>query len=164
MVNLSPAVRPSLFELIFSRRRAAFAALGCLLLSITAHAEQLQRLGPVEVHYSLLPTTFLKPAIAEQYGVTRGPDRALLNISVLDARVQPISRAVAALLNGTMTNLLGQTQSLEFRETREGDAIYYLAELKHSDREVLRFDIEVIVDGVVLGHLAFQQQMFLEED
>ncbi len=85
-----------------------------LLLSVSLQAEQMQKFGDWEVHYILVPTTFLKPAIAEQYGIVRGRDRAYLNISVLDRGLDP----VPVDIDGTMTNLLGQQQHLEFQEFR----------------------------------------------
>ncbi len=127
-----------------------------LLLSVSLQAEQMQKFGDWEVHYILVPTTFLKPAIAEQYGIVRGRDRAYLNISVLDRGLDP----VAVGIDGTMTNLLGQQQHLEFREVREGNAIYYLTTIKYSDREVLRFEILVTPPEDSIKTLKFQQKMY----
>ena len=130
--------------------------LSVLLLSAPLQADQMQKYGDWEVHYILVPTTFLKPAIAEQYGIVRGRDRAYLNISVLDRELDPVPIAI----DGTMTNLLGQQQHLEFREVREGAAIYYLTAIKFTDREVLRFEILVTPPGDSVKTLKFQQQMY----
>ena len=130
--------------------------LSLLLLSAPLQADQMQKYGDWEVHYILVPTTFLKPAIAEQYGIVRGRDRAYLNISVLDRELDPVPIAI----DGTMTNLLGQQQHLEFREVREGTAIYYLTSIKFTDREVLRFEILVTPPGDSVKTLKFQQQMY----
>jgi hypothetical protein len=124
--------------------------------SSTVFAEQLQRLGNFDVHYILLPTTLLKPEVAASYGITRGRDRALLNISVLNRDQLP----TAVAIEGHMTNLLGQRQGLEFKEVREGTAIYYLATIKYTDREVLRFNIRLTPPEDSTKELKFQQQMY----
>jgi len=126
------------------------------LTSPITRAEQMQAFGDWEVHYSLFPTEFLNPQIASQYQVTRGRDRALLNISVLDVNDNPVRAEVA----GTMTNLLSQQQSLAFREILEGVAVYYLAPVRHTDREVLRFRITIRPPGDGEKVLTFQQTMY----
>jgi len=127
-----------------------------LTVPVSLNAEQMQKFGDWEVHYILVPTTFLKPAIAEQYGIVRGRDRAYLNISVLDGALEPSLVGI----EGTMTNLLGQQQHLEFREVREGSAVYYLTAIKYTDREVLRFNILVTPPGDSTKTLKFQQKMY----
>lgn len=129
-----------------------------LAASLPASAEQLQRIGTYEAHYSLVPTTFLRPEVASRYGLSRGRDRALLNVSVLDTDGTP----VRASLTGTVRNLLEQTEVLEFREVQEGTAIYYLHELRHSDREVLRFHLDITPPDGVSYPLEFQQKMYWE--
>ena len=124
--------------------------------SSTVFAEQLQRLGNLDVHYILLPTTLLNPEVAASYGITRGRDRALLNVSVLDRDQLPTTVAI----DGHMTNLLGQQQGLKFKEVREGTAIYYLATIKYTDREVLRFNIRLTPPEDTTKELKFQQQMY----
>ena len=109
------------------------------LISGIARAEQMQPFGDWEGHCSLFPTEFLNPQIASQYQITRGRDRALLNVSVLAVNDNPVPAEVA----GTITNLLSQQQPLAFREIREGVAVYYLAPVRHTDREVLRFRITI---------------------
>lgn len=132
--------------------------LGVLILAAGAGAEQMRRLGGWDVHYILLPTTFLKPDVAAGYGITRGPDLALLNISVLS----PDGKPTLVGIEGTVTNLLSQQEPLSFSETREGDAVYYLATIRYTDREVLRFAIDISPPDGTKQRLEFQQQMFIE--
>ncbi|RPH92877.1 MAG: DUF4426 domain-containing protein [Lysobacterales bacterium] len=148
--------------------RRVFAGLFAGLLAVTAglllsgapaaHAEQLQRLGDWDVHYALIRTSFLKPDIAARHGIVRGPDRALLNISVIGGDGKP----VVAGVSGRVRNLLEQDTPLEFQEVREGAAVYYLAEVRHTDREVLRFFIDVAPPDGTAQRLEFQQQMYLD--
>jgi len=123
-----------------------------------ANAEQMRRLGSWEVHYVVIRTTFLTPEIAARNNIVRGPDRALLNVSVLGDDGKP----VAAVLAGTVRNLLEQSSPLEFAEVREGDAIYYLAQLRHTDRDTLRFAIDIRPPDGTTQRLEFQQQMYVD--
>lgn len=126
--------------------------------ALDAHAEQLQRFAGWEVHYVVLPTEFLKPDIAGRYGIVRGRDRSFVNIAVLDPEQQP----AAAAVTGQSTNLLGQQQALHFREVIEDSAVYYLAEIKHSDEEVLRFSITIAPPNEREMLLEFQQKLYWE--
>lgn len=129
------------------------------ILTVTATgatAEQKQTLGPYEAHYVVVQSTFFSEEIAARYDIVRGKDRALVNVSFLDEALTP----VAVTLSGTVTNLLSQVSELDFREIREGDAIYYLAEIRHTDRETLRFKVAVRTPDGTDREFAFQQQMF----
>ena len=113
------------------------AALTLLFALQPAHAQQMQRFGDYELHYIVIPTTMLKPDIAARYNIRRGKDRALCNISVIDNN----GVGVKAALEGSSQNLLGQRQGLTFTEVVDGDAIYYLATIRHANEEVHRIDI-----------------------
>jgi len=132
----------------------------CLVLSaLGVHAEQMQRFADWEVHYVVLATEFLKPDIASRYGIIRGRDRSFVNIAVLD----PDNMPSTATVSGYSTNLLGQQQPLQFREVTEGSAVYYLAELKHGDEEVLRFSITIAPPNAREMLLEFQQKLYWEK-
>jgi hypothetical protein len=134
-------------------------ALLLALATAPGHAEQRQSFGGWDVHYVVLPTGFLKPDIAAQYGITRGRDRALVNISVLD----PAGVPQKVTIEGTVKNLLGQLLPLTFREVTEGEAVYYLAAVKHTHEEVLRFEILLSAPEAPLMQLKFQQKLYWEE-
>ena len=82
-----------------------------------------------------------------------------MNISVLDSRSQ---KAQEVEMSGTARNLLGTTKTLTFKKVTEGDAIYYLATVPFSHKEVLRFDIN-IEQGKASQNLKFQQTMYVED-
>ena len=137
-------------------RGAIRLGLTCLVLVAgVAAAEQQARLGPYDVHYVVVRSTFFSAAIAEQYGIVRGRDRALMNISILEDDVP-----VAATVTGTVIDLLERRVSLDFREVREGSAVYYLAEIRHTDRETLRFRVSITGPDEVPRTLSFQQMMY----
>jgi hypothetical protein len=144
----------------FANRRPSSALLLCCLAAVllvpAARAEQLKRLGNWDVHYVVIRTSFLKPEIAARHDIVRGPDRALVNISVIGDDGRP----VVASLSGRVRNLLEQDTPLEFQEVREGEAVYYLAQVRHTDREILRFYVDIRPPDGTVQRLEFQQQMY----
>ncbi len=136
---------------------------GALVLLVTfvpqpASAEQMQAFGPWEVHYVVIPTTFLQAEIAKQYNIVRSKNRALINVSLIHSTSGPSS----ATVGGTVVNLLSQRQQLKFREVREGEAVYYLADLKHTDRDLLRFELQVQPPEGELLQVKLQQKMYAD--
>ena len=121
--------------------------------------EQMQRFGGFEAHYVVFPSTFVQSAIAHQYGLRRGPGLAIVNVSVLDAA----GRGTACAIAGHSKNLLGQLSPLTFKEVREGDAVYYLAEVRHADQEVLRFSLTITPADAEPFDLNFQQRLYADE-
>lgn len=122
----------------------------------SVYAEQKVVFSDYEVHYILLPTTFLKADIADKYNLRRGKDRALVNVSVLNLD----GKAVQAQVRGSSENLLGQIQSLTFDEVMEGEAIYYLALLRYADEEFQRVSLNVVLPNGELAEIKFQQKMY----
>lgn len=143
---------------VHARRLIGVLLLGAMLAA-PAWAERMQRLGRFEAHYSLIPTLMLSPAVAGDYGIARGRDRALLNVSIL----APDGKPVQATVTGVVRDLLGQPNPIGFREVLEADAVYYLAEIRHADQEVLRFTIEVQTPDGAEHSFAFQQKMYWEQ-
>lgn len=128
-------------------------------LAAAVHAEQKQDIGGYEAHYSVIATTFLRPEIAADYGITRARDRALLNVAIID----PATGPVKAEVSGSVKDLLSQTRALEFSEVEEGEAVYYLATLRHDDQETLRFTVTVRTPDGASHELRFQQKMYFED-
>lgn len=128
-------------------------------ISAQAIAEIKKDLGDWEVHYIALTTTFLSPEIARANNIVRSGRNALVNISVLNKRTK---EAQEVNITGTARNLLGTIKTLEFRQVKEGKAVYYLASVGFSDKEILRFDID-INQGRSNQNLQFQQTMYVED-
>ena len=120
----------------------SLALLACQTAAVS-HAQQMQRFGDYELHYIVIPTTTLQPYIAARYDISRGKDKALCNLAVIDAD----GKGVSAVLEGSTQNLLGQRQDLAFREVVDGDAIYYLAVIRHANEEVHRININARVQA-----------------
>lgn len=129
-------------------------------LSSPAAAGQYKNIGNLEIHYSSFPSTFLTPDIASNYKIKRSGYSAVVNITVLDTS-QPGKPAVPVTLSGEARNLLGTRKQLEFREIREGKAIYYLAEIKHANEESFQFSIDV-KHTATQGKLNFRQTFYVD--
>ncbi|PMH43728.1 hypothetical protein BCU68_13385 [Vibrio sp. 10N.286.49.B3] len=133
-----------------------------ILLALPSWAGQFITIKDIEVHYSAFNSTFLTPTIAQEYQLTRNSHSALLNISVID-RSKLGKPATSAKLSGHAKNLIGQIKTLSFREIKEGQAIYYLAEFPISSQENLTFDIHVDAGLAGTGTLRFNQKFYIEE-
>jgi dTDP-4-amino-4,6-dideoxygalactose transaminase len=60
-----------------------------------------------------------------------------------------------------VAGLLEQMEQLEFREVREPGAVYYLETITFSDREMLRFELEVTDPATGETHpLAFRKELW----
>jgi len=138
---------------------AALASTLALVFSPAAHSEQSEKVGAYNVHYVAFASTFLSPEMARKYNVVRGRNRALINISVLDKDNSP----VRAKLNGTVKNLPGQILRLNFEEVIEGDAVYYLAQTRFSDQELMRFNINFVGPDGEENTLKFDQKLYWED-
>lgn len=124
--------------------------------------ETSRRFGAYTVHYVVFPSTFLREDIASQLQLVRAPNRSVINISVRRDATDGGDTAKTALVGGTFSDLI-QTKQLEFREIREQDAIYYLAEFRHGDNETLRFSVTVQPDLNAPAHsLTFTRKLHIE--
>ena len=112
-----------------------------LICSGPAVAQRSERIGPYELHYNVVNTTFIEPAVAATYGITRGEDRAIVNLA-LRRQTKEGSSTIPMLLSGTTRDLLMRSDTLQFQEIREGPAVYYIAEFRFLNEEWRIFDIE----------------------
>lgn len=118
------------------------------------------RSGDYTIHHNALPTLQLSPAIAVRSGVTRSANRALLNVSVRRGPRAAESVAVPARIEAAATNPAGQRQSLNLREVREGDAIYYLGEARIDERDELVFEMVVTPEGGTPINVRYRQEFW----
>ncbi|WMS85896.1 DUF4426 domain-containing protein [Pleionea litopenaei] len=100
--------------------------------------------GPYIVHYSVFNSDFLTPEVARQYGLTRSKSLALINVSIIDKATQ---QGISASVRGNAYNLAGQNKSLAFKEIKEQNAIYYIANFRFSNEERLSFKLIISPDG-----------------
>jgi len=131
-----------------------------VFLISTSYAENMKKLGSLNVHYMAIGSTFFTPEIAKAYGITRSRFNGLVNISVLD-NTKAGNPAKTVSITGQAKNNLGQFKNLEFQEVKEGDAIYYLAQVSYYDEEVLNFTLN-INDGTEQQTLKFSQKFYVD--
>ena len=121
----------------------------CLLIgSLSAQTDISQDFGEYRVYYSVFNSSFITPEVADLYGLTRGSNRAMVNISLVKTSEEGTSFGLPAQINGNAQNLLMQSTPLRFVEIDEGDATYYLASFTFDDQDPLHFTINVGHDGV----------------
>ena len=128
------------------------------LFAMSSAAEQFKAFGDIEVHYAVVNTLFLEPDVAKQYGIVRDTDRAIVNVSI----VNHDGATLAADLSGVTVNLLNQEAKLTFDAIKEDTSTYYIASLRYTDQDVLRFRIDVVLPDNPPMRLEFQQRMYVE--
>jgi len=115
-------------------------------------------IGDHVVHFNALSTEQLSPEVARAYNIVRSKNRAMLNVSVLEAAG---GKAVTATVTVKTVNLTGQLKNVVMRKIQEQDAIYYIGETPVANRETLVFDITVTPDGTSEPfQLKFQRQFY----
>ena len=131
-----------------------------LFITTKSNAENMKKMGSMNVHYIAIGSTFFTPEVAKAYGITRSRYNGLINISVLD-NSKTGNPAKTVSINGQAKNNLGQFKDLEFTEVKEGDAIYYLAQVKYSNEETIHFTLN-INDGSEQQTLKFSQKFYVD--
>ncbi|MFV0596549.1 DUF4426 domain-containing protein [Shewanella sp.] len=126
-----------------------------------ANAEQKETVGNFDIHYMALGSTFLTPSIAKSYGIERSSYTGIINIAVLDMSEEG-SPAVPVEITGIANNLLDARIDLKFREIREGNAIYYIAEVPYRDDQEINFNIAIKHDNQLNTNLQFKQKFYVE--
>ena len=133
----------------------------CLLtlcLALPAFAERKQTFGTTDVHYSVFNSSFLQPDTAAATGLVRSKTEGVVTVAVL-SNGQPL----AARMDGEVKNLLGQSTPLAFRQVKEQNASYYLAQFPLEQREVLTFTINVKGSDGSSNSFSFNQEVFPDE-
>ncbi|MGF1747212.1 DUF4426 domain-containing protein [Vibrio cionasavignyae] len=133
-----------------------------LVFSTAGYAGQYKTIKDAEVHYVVFNSTFLTPEVARSYGLKRNDTIAIVNVSVLD-RASLGKPAMSAEITGEAKNLIGQTKTLDFKEIKEGDAIYYLAQFSITNEERYQFTIDVDAGMKGRGPISFSQQLYTEK-
>jgi hypothetical protein len=131
----------------------------CLALGV-ARAENAQTLDGIwEVHTSAFRSDFLTAEVATQYGIARSGKRAVVNIAVL--RIDGAGPVAAqARIEARVRNLVGQTQNLDLRAVREGDALYYLGEFAIAGTDTYRVELTLRPEGATRDYrVVFNQNL-----
>lgn len=133
-----------------------------VLVSTLAVAEQ-KNVGDYQIHYSVFNASFITPEVARAYSITRGKQRAVVNISVRKDLADGSNVPEHALVTGTTFDLIHRSE-LDFREIEEQGAVYYIAEFNFSDKELRSFDIKVQPDPNGPAYrIEFNQTFYADE-
>ena len=128
---------------MYRRPLPALTGFFLTLLTAFAHGEQFERFGDLEVHYNVFNSTSISAAMSERYELKRGEDIAYVNVAGRRREDDGTTSAVKLALEGEVANLIGQTRPLEFLLVEEPGAVYYILTTRFSDRETLRFRLQV---------------------
>ncbi len=143
--------------------RFFFIILFSFFASPSQSAEIIRENG-FEIQIQPFPSTFLTQKIAATYGFDRSRRQVLLNVVVLKVQSDGEARdAVPAKVTGFSKNLIGQTQDLVFREIDEGaGAVYYLAPVRVSNEESVRFTLKITPRNAQLIDINFRHTVYVD--
>ena len=132
-------------NLSYSPRWGLIVALLLAGFVLPAAAQQSTRYDQFELHHSIVYTTFLSPEVAAEYGITRGPDKAILTLSVRDADSGEIAGRPMKIEGRTWDLITGG--DMKVKEIREGRATYYIVPCEFLDREYRFFEFSFQPEG-----------------
>lgn len=127
--------------MMMTRLKTAFLFVAAgLLISFQAQAGQ-KDFGEYQVHWSVFPSTFLSPEIAQANDLQRSKGIGIVNISIMteDENGQP--SPVSGQVEGKVSNDIQQVKFLAFRRIQEGDAVYFIAQYQYLSGDLMTFSI-----------------------
>ncbi len=128
-----------------------------LTVSSVSFAQKSKKVGDYTIHYVAYNSSFLIPEIAKAYGITRGSDIGVVNISV--QKGDAVTGGIAAEISGKATNMIQQAKFLDFKEIKEGKATYYISAFKFDRDDPLTFKFDVTIKETGQRHTIKWQQM-----
>jgi hypothetical protein len=122
-----------------------------------------QKFGAYTIHYNVFNSKLIPPEVAKIYNLTRGKDLALMNISVTKTENGTTTLGLPAQIKAKSINLMQQKKSLEFIEIKEPEATYYLASIRYTNEEDLRFEVSVLPTGETIPlTITFNRRLYTE--
>lgn len=113
------------------------------------------------VRHIVFNSTFVQPDVAKIHNIKRSKYESLLNVSL--SKVSE-DGSLPAAISGTVTNLMQQQKTLDFKEINEENATYYLAPIRIGNEELLRFSLKVIPEaGGDPLNVTFTQMVYADE-
>lgn len=140
--------------------KTLITALCFMLISSASFADTqtFKSFGDKKVYFSAFNSSFITPEIADTYKITRGKDKGLVNITLVEDNK---TGGRTAEVVGSVSNIFAQRQELEFFEVREGDTVYYLAPFTFENEDFLTFTINVRDDMAKQPYsVTFQRTMY----
>ncbi|NWN92838.1 DUF4426 domain-containing protein [Marinobacter adhaerens] len=118
----------------------ATLTLFALFASLPAHAGS-EDFGDYLVHWSVFPSTFLTPEIAEANNLQRSKGIGIVNISIMEEGENGFIKPVSGQVEGKVSNDIQQVNFLAFRRIQEGDSVYFIAQYQYSSGELMTFNV-----------------------
>lgn len=119
----------------------ALLSLACVVFFTGQSQAGSKDFGDIQVHWSVFPSTFLAPEIANENNLNRSRSIGIVNISIMreteDGGLEPVSGQV----EGKVLNNVQQVKFLGFRRIQEGNAVYFIAEYQYRNAELMTFEI-----------------------
>lgn len=134
---------------------ARWLALLLLLSGGLAHAQGQHSAGAYQVHYSALPSAFLTPEVARQYGILRSRVRGVLVVSV-QRDGQPVRVRIEAQVGPGG----GQLQPLQLRQVDTEGLPSYIGSFAIAAGESRQFRLRITPPDSEPLQIAFSQQFF----
>ena len=110
------------------------------LLAPAAHAGS-KDFGDYQVLWSVLPSTFLAPEVAQANNLQRSRSIGIVNIAIMRENEDGTLAPVTGQVEGKVTNNVQQVRFLAFRRIQEGDAVYFIAEYQYASGELMTFNV-----------------------
>ncbi len=128
---------------IFKVNLVLWTSFFLLFLGMLAQAENAKEYNEHIIYYNAFPSDSLPAQMTKQYGLKRSKNYAMINISVMK-KGAGVPIGVKSKVTGYLKNLMGQKRKLEFREIKEGQAVYYIAQIGVQSREQVSFSIDIV--------------------
>mgnify|MGYP000388389882 FL=1 len=140
-------------------RIAAWMAAALLLVPLLAGAQQADRFGDYEIHYSAMPTGMLNAAVAEEYRIMRSRTRGMVMITVLRDG-EPVEARIDILARDNDDEIT----EIGARRVRDDGWTSYVGTFGVTDGEALTFEITVKpYQGGGPYQIAFRQTFYTGE-
>jgi hypothetical protein len=123
--------------------------LGLILTVCSARADEIAKLGDLELHCVAVPTTELTPEAAKAYNVEANPGRGLLTITLMKRLRPGEAKSVAGQVYAGAINQGNYLSTIPIREIRDGNEVYYLGEYRVNAPDTMRF----LINANVLGKM-----------
>jgi len=143
----------------------AFFALILLSSAVLAAPQGHTDAPGIRMYHSLFNSKLLDKKAATSLDLVRANDVATLTIALTKPLDKgQFSLGKPGLLKAHTLNVRGQRKDLEFTAVNEGEITYYIAQVRHSKDEVLRFFIIAGFDDGARVSTKFNQRMYLGDD
>lgn len=123
------------------KKTLVLMAAGLMMLSFQAQAGE-KDFGEYKVLWSVFPSTFLAPEVAQANDLQRSNGIGVVNISIMKETENGQFKPVNAQIEGSISNDIQQTTFLAFRRIKEGDnAVYFIAQYQYQSGGLMTFNV-----------------------